>query len=143
MSEHRDMLPATRPASLNSSMRLLTALPITVVTLAAQARPLRPGRGSWYNVTCNAFGEERIGAMAWTPNGQVGLCGSHLVNPPLGDHVFFAMLDLAGYLDRVFDTDGLVTHDVCTTTVRCTEMVVQADGRLPGVGHQDLSRGDR
>lgn len=77
--------------------------------------------------------------MAWTPNGQVGLCGSHLDNSPLGDQVFFGMLDMAGYLDPGFDTDGSVTHDVCTTTERCTDMVVQTVGRLLGIGHQYLS----
>lgn len=121
-------------------MRIAITPAFLLVTLLAQAQPYQPGWGSWPNVTYNAFGEERIGAMAWAPDGKVGLCGSYLDNSPLGDQVFYALLDtVAGSLDPDFDDDGFVTHNVCTTTERCTDMVVQADGRLLGVGYEDFS----
>lgn len=116
-----------------------TALSFALVSLVAQAQPFLPGLGSWSNVTYNAFGEERIGAMAWAPDGKVGLCGSYLDNSPLGDQVFYALLDTSGYLVPAFDGDGFVTHNVCTTTERCTDMVVLSDGRMLGVGYEDFS----
>lgn len=126
-------------AALISHMRISVAIPIAFASLAAQAQPYQPGWGSWPNVTYNAFGEERIAAMAWTPDGNVGLCGSYLDNSPLGDQVFYALLDTAGFLDPNFDDDGFATHNVCTTTERCTDMVVLGDGRMLGVGYEDFS----
>ncbi|MEZ4756480.1 MAG: hypothetical protein R2817_06615 [Flavobacteriales bacterium] len=120
-------------------MRKPIALMVVLVSLVAKAQPYQPSWGSWSNVTYNAFGEERIGAMAWTPDGKVGLCGSYLDNSPLGDQVFYALLDTAGFLDPAFDGDGFVTHNVCTTTERCTDMVMLADGRMLSVGYEDFT----
>lgn len=108
-------------------------------TLLTQAQPYFPITPSWEFVTYNIFGEERIGAMAWAPDGKVAMCGSYLQNSPFGDQVFYARLDTTGIMDPTFDGDGFVAYNVCTTTERCTDMVVLPDGRMLGVGYEDFT----